>query len=71
MAPQENTYVFQKDAGLFFSRIDTIWISRDLATRFSKVEILPREVFANRNPVSLVYKRKSSSFRGTLNDVLL
>lgn len=53
-----------------FSRIDMVLILRDLVTKISKVEILPK-IFSDRNSVSLIYKRKPCTYRWRLNETLL
>lgn len=53
-----------------FSRIDMTWnLKKNLDTKFSKAEILPK-TFSDHNIVSLVYEKKSNSFRWRLTRML-
>lgn len=65
-SPEVNSFECPYFSERYLSRIDTIWIARDLATKVPKIEIFPK-TFSDPNPVNLIYKRKSSTFRWRLN----
>lgn len=47
-----------------------IWISKKLANKISKMEILPKASF-DHNPINLMPKRKSTIFKWRVNEGLL
>lgn len=63
-------YTFYSERFKSFSRIDMIWILLNLANKIIKVNISPK-TFSDHNPVSIITKLSSRSFRWRLNEAIL
>nr|GEZ82414.1 hypothetical protein [Tanacetum cinerariifolium] len=52
------------------SRIDMFWVSKDIAVRTSKAEILTKSI-SDHNPIVLAIRKKIKTYRWRLNELLL